>query len=234
MFEFTSLLSLAACSLLEGTGLQHVNHRKHLPLHTGSDLGRQISDTVRRTLRIHIPPLDVVLQLELHAPIGARERVRMERVSAVQRILRHAERQRRLVIAEHLDILLQIERVVAKLLQRGDDSLRRPGRVRLRLLVALGHLQFVPRERRGELHRQVLETGLHGDYLLAHVRCDDRERFTGYHILHELIAIAPRGTHDERQVVLGVKDRVGIDRRRMGVVDRQHVLLPGRLANAGE
>mmetsp|Transcript_24811 Transcript_24811/g.51912 ORF Transcript_24811/g.51912 Transcript_24811/m.51912 type:complete len:259 (+) Transcript_24811:332-1108(+) len=172
-----------------------------------------------------------MLQLKLHAPIRTRQCVRMKRMP-IQRLLRNTKRQTRLIIAQHFNILLQIEIVIAQFFKRANDRLGSSGGIRLGLLVTFRDFQFVARERRWELGRQVLQSGLHGDYLLSHIWGDDGECVTGQHVLHQFIAISAGGSHDEWQFVFSIEDGVVVHRGWVGVIDGQNIRIAHGFSDA--
>ena len=98
------------------------------------------------------------------------------------------------------------------------------------------HPEPVPAKGRGVPCRQVLQGGLHGDDLLGHVGRDHAEQAVVplRHRLHQLVAIAARGAHYERQAVLDVQLGVGVDGGGVRVVDRDQIQIADGRPDAGD
>mmetsp|Transcript_8212 Transcript_8212/g.14291 ORF Transcript_8212/g.14291 Transcript_8212/m.14291 type:complete len:239 (-) Transcript_8212:183-899(-) len=144
---------------------------------------------------------------------------------SVQGIFRNTKCQRRLIVTKHFNILLQIKIIIAQLLQRGNNRLGSARGIRFGLLVTFSDFQFVSCKRRWEFRCEIFQTGLHGDNLFSHVGCNDCECLARLHILHQLITISASRSHDKWQLILSVKDGIGIYSRRMGIIDSQYICI---------
>mmetsp|Transcript_5957 Transcript_5957/g.12094 ORF Transcript_5957/g.12094 Transcript_5957/m.12094 type:complete len:208 (+) Transcript_5957:681-1304(+) len=94
--------------------------------------------------------------------------------------------------------------------------------------------QFVPRKCRRELVCQIFQPSLHGYDLFSHIGSNHCKSPARLHIAHQLIAVTSGSSHNKRQFVFGIKYTIGIDRRRMCVINGQNILLSGSFPQTRE
>mmetsp|Transcript_22331 Transcript_22331/g.55698 ORF Transcript_22331/g.55698 Transcript_22331/m.55698 type:complete len:262 (-) Transcript_22331:364-1149(-) len=230
----------------ENSGLAHapsfedVNHVKE-PL-ASPLLGRlrHEQSRVRRALRVHAPPVDVVPPLEFDRPVGRDEGVgvvgvpvergRGHRVEAAVPVHGSAAELLRLHADADDAFVGPAGLVVSQSGEGARDCLCGSRRVRLGGLVALRHLELVPLERAGKVLCHALEPGLQRHDLLGHVGRDARvqPRRARDGLLEEH-AVASRRTHDKVEAVARVPGRVDVDGARVRVVDADQAAAALRL-----
>mmetsp|Transcript_34731 Transcript_34731/g.102086 ORF Transcript_34731/g.102086 Transcript_34731/m.102086 type:complete len:277 (-) Transcript_34731:91-921(-) len=167
-----------------------------------------------------------MLKGKFDSAICAREGVPVEGM-AVQCILRNAEGHGTLIVTNLFNVT-DLKAVITEVLERRNDCLGRAGCIGLGLLMAFPHLDLVSVEGTGELLGQILQSSLKGNNLLGHVGSDDGKVLGVFHIVHELVAIATSGSHNERDALLGIEQSVAIHGRRMGEVNGQKIVRTDR------
>mmetsp|Transcript_78657 Transcript_78657/g.220678 ORF Transcript_78657/g.220678 Transcript_78657/m.220678 type:complete len:318 (+) Transcript_78657:324-1277(+) len=217
-----------APNLLHFALREHVDHAEHALPAARQNLLAQELHGINHTLCIGASAADIVLELELHGAIAARQRVGVPGV-AFERILRHAKGHLLLRLPNHLDVVLDVEVVDTQGVEVLDHGLGRAAGVRLRGLVRLDNIHLVPAEGTGEVFCHSVEGGLECDDLLAHVGRNDGIGLAIGGDLHHLVLIAAGGAHHERALRLGVHLRVRIHGGGVGEVHDDQVLAVLRL-----